>query len=264
MGNLSPAQAFSLYSDANPYTSRAAYEHSNYSLFHDGTLVRLLDWREPPAKAKLAHHAMRAFITSAPFPCVGAKAAVRSGGYRFGYYAAMNDADAEEGLARDLCAFAAEFRYIRAKYRTFIAVFGDEYDGEPSFETALWSLLQQLHERDRQHCSWDPAASSDPADPSFSFSFAGMAFFVVGLHPRSSRRARRFSRPALAFNAREQFEELRRSGHFARLQRDVRAREIALQGSLNPNLAEFGEASEAREYSGRAVEADWRCPFHPS
>jgi hypothetical protein len=35
-----------------------------------------------------------------------------------------------------------------------------------------------------------------------------------------------------------------------------------LQGSLNPNLADFGEQSEARQYSGRATEADWVCPFH--
>jgi FPC/CPF motif-containing protein YcgG len=42
----------------------------------------------------------------------------------------------------------------------------------------------------------------------------------------------------------------------------VREREIALQGSLNPNLADFGERSEARQYSGRAVEDQWRCPFH--
>jgi len=28
-------------------------------------------------------------------------------------------------------------------------------------------------------------------------------------------------------------------------------------------LAAHGEASEARQYSGRAVEADWVCPFRP-
>ena len=30
-----------------------------------------------------------------------------------------------------------------------------------------------------------------------------------------------------------------------------------------PLLARFGEGSEARQYSGRAVTADWRCPFSP-
>ena len=41
-----------------------------------------------------------------------------------------------------------------------------------------------------------------------------------------------------------------------------RAREMKWQGSLNPNLSGFGERSEAREYSGRAIEDDWRGPFH--
>jgi uncharacterized protein len=28
-------------------------------------------------------------------------------------------------------------------------------------------------------------------------------------------------------------------------------------------LDSFGESSEARQYSGRTVPADWACPFHP-
>ena len=36
---------------------------------------------------------------------------------------------------------------------------------------------------------------------------------------------------------------------------------MALQGSINPVLARFGEASEARQYSGRAVLDTWACPF---
>ena len=38
-------------------------------------------------------------------------------------------------------------------------------------------------------------------------------------------------------------------------------RDEALTGSRNPMLARHGEASEARQYSGRAVDEDWRCPF---
>ena len=42
----------------------------------------------------------------------------------------------------------------------------------------------------------------------------------------------------------------------------TRARDLALQGSINPNLADFGTAPETRQYSGRKVEAGWKCPFH--
>jgi len=84
----------------------------------------------------------------------------------------------------------------------------------------------------------------------------------VGLHPGSSRFTRRFAFPTLVFNAHTQFEKLRESGKFERIQDVIRARDKTLQGDLNQNLADYGEASEARQYSGRAVEKDWRCPFH--
>jgi hypothetical protein len=46
------------------------------------------------------------------------------------------------------------------------------------------------------------------------------------------------------------------------MQEVIRARERELQGTLNPNLGDFGVHSEARQYSGRPAEEGWRCPFH--
>src|SRR5690606_4658217 len=126
------------------------------------------------------------------------------------------------------------------------------------FERLLWSQLRRLHEVDQS--PWDPTVSRDPDDGTFSFSFAGEAFFIVGLSPTSSRWARRFPWPTLAFNPHAQFEELRENGQFERLQHAVRDRDLLLEGDLNPNLADFGAHTEARQYSGRAVEDDWRCP----
>lgn len=120
----------------------------------------------------------------------------------------------------------------------------------------------RLHERDRRHHPWDPEASANPDDPHFSYSFGGRAFFVVGMHPNSSRLARRFAWPALVFNARYQFERLREEGRFTHLRDAIRARKVALQGSLNPNQSDHGEDTEARQYSGRPAEPDWWCPFH--
>jgi FPC/CPF motif-containing protein YcgG len=82
------------------------------------------------------------------------------------------------------------------------------------------------------------------------------------MHPASSRLSRRFHWPTLVFNPRAQFERLRAEGKFERLRALVRERDVALQGTLNPNLADFGERSEARQYSGRATEPGWQCPFH--
>jgi FPC/CPF motif-containing protein YcgG len=144
-----------------------------------------------------------------------------------------------------------------------VAVFPDRVPAnEIEFERRLWQQLQRLHELDELAESWDPTVSDDPEHAEFAFSFASRALFVVGLHPASSRLARRFRWPALVFNPRAQFERLRVEGTFERLRTVVRERDLDLQGTLNPNLADFGEQSEARQYSGRATEAEWRCPFH--
>jgi len=86
-------------------------------------------------------------------------------------------------------------------------------------------------------------------------------FFVVGLHPRASRPARRFDKPTLVFNLHDQFVRLRESGGYEKMRKTIVERDIALAGSSNPMLSRHGEGSEARQYSGRAVEDDWQCPF---
>jgi uncharacterized protein len=42
----------------------------------------------------------------------------------------------------------------------------------------------------------------------------------------------------------------------------ILARDEALAGSINPMLARHGETSEAAQYSGRNVGAEWRPPFN--
>jgi uncharacterized protein len=84
---------------------------------------------------------------------------------------------------------------------------------------------------------------------------------VIGLHAHSSREARRFRWPTLVFNPHEQFERLRADGKWKHMQETIRQRDRHLQGTINPMLSDFGERSEARQYSGRAVGANWQAPF---
>ena len=98
---------------------------------------------------------------------------------------------------------------------------------------------------------------------SFSFSLGGHAFYVVGLHPASSRRARRFPQAALVLNLHSQFEALRAEGRYERFHDAIAERDVKFSGSPNPMLATHGEGLEAPQYSGREVDASsWRCPFH--
>jgi FPC/CPF motif-containing protein YcgG len=126
---------------------------------------------------------------------------------------------------------------------------------ERRFESSMWSQLWRLHKLDVIAGNL-PAddVSNDTDSPQFSLSMAGHPFFLIGLHPHASRLARRFSHPVMVFNSHRQFEKLKNDGRFEKMQTATRTRDIELQGSMNPNLADFGDASEARQYSGRKVE----------
>jgi len=210
-----------------------------------------------------AESEFRAFVAEPSFPCLAAKGVMRGNGFRLRRYGVLGSARSAALLSRDLAAFVGDVGDVGAGLHSFVAVFPRAVPAdELEFEQRLWQQVQRLHEHDLPGAGWDPTVSSDPEDSHFSFSFGGCALFVVGIHPASSRLARRFRWPALVFNPHAQFERLRADGRFAPLRAAVRQREIALQGTLNPNLADFGEHSEARQYSGRAVDAEWRCPFH--
>jgi FPC/CPF motif-containing protein YcgG len=217
-------------------------------------------------RAELVHDQLRALITSRSFSCLGAKAALSAGDYWIGVYDEMAECVTTQDLVRDLQAFSASEANrdpADRNFRTFIATFESPVcQDERSFERLVWRQLQALHDLDRQSNDWDPTVSADPDDPRFAFSVGGRAYFVVGLHAASSRWARRFAWPTLVFNPHHQFDRLREQGTFEQLRDQIRKRDRALQRVLNPMLSDFGERSEARQYSGRRVEDDWRCPFN--
>lgn len=237
--------------------AHAPEEADHYSGWADGALVgvdgpvdRLTD---------RVHGALRAVILDPEFPCVGARAALNRGTYRFSLYEELDSEAATRGLARDIHRFIREEPHLGGEFTTFIASFQGPKVIEPEqFETLLWAQLRRLHEVDDE--PWDPTVSREPDDGRFSFSFAGKAFFIVGLSPTGARWGRRFPWPTLAFNPHEQFERLRADGRFEQLRDTVRARDVQLEGNLNPNLADYGAHTEARQYSGREVAHDWRCP----
>lgn len=176
-------------------------------------------------------------------------------------YKEFGSLDTAKAIFNDLENYLAEYDFSSNDFKTFIAVFPDspEYT-EIDFERKLWQQLQYLHHVDNR--DWDPEVSQDPENQNFSFSIAGKAFYVVGLHPNASRTARKSPYPALTFNLHWQFEKLRKMGNYENVRDRIRDRDRNLQGDINPMLEDFGENSEARQYSGRKVREDWKCPFH--
>ena len=233
---------------------------SNFCRPDEGRLSHPFDSQPPSALSKLVHEAFRGLALNERFSCVAGRAAVRQEAYRFGLYDRMGEATSAAALGLDLTRFLADEELRDQPMTAFVASFVSPVPtDETEFEHLLWSTLQQLNDFDTR--PWAAGAESEPDHPRFSFSFHGTSFFIVGLHANSSRFARRFAWSTLVFNPHEQFDRLRREGRYGRFREAIRSRDISLQGSVNPMLRDFGEQSEAPQYSGRAVNDAWKCPF---
>jgi FPC/CPF motif-containing protein YcgG len=205
---------------------------------------------------------LRAFVASPDFPCVGAKAALRRHQLEILVVPDIRHGGSDKLITRRLQDFAIRHDGDDTMFVSQAVIFqNDTQLSEAEFETHLWQRLTSLHAIDRQDYQWDPSVDSDPDSPHFSLSIGGKGFFVVGLHPNASRAARRFRHPTLVFNLHAQFEKLRQEGRYETIRNKTIERDIALQGSANPMLARHGEASAAKQFSGRAVSSNWKCPF---
>ena len=202
-------------------------------------------------------------IADDSYPCVGAKSAMARGTLRTLVCHSLESAWDDVRIHSELLEWSKAYQEDPSGLRSLAVVFEGPLDlDEERFEKAMWQRLQSLADKDEWRGQpYDRSVSPDPNDPHFSLSFGGAAFFVIGLHPNASRPARRTPRPTLVFNLHDQFERLREEGRYERMREKIIARDVALAGSVNPMLTRFGETSEARQYSGRVVGDDWRCPF---
>ena len=202
-------------------------------------------------------------IADKRFPCVGAKSAMARDLLKTVACHSLASARDDLRVHSHLLEWVSDYRQDRRGLRSLAVMFdGPTEIGEERFEAMMWERLQALAHVDHSRGQpYDPSVSADPGDPQFSLSFGGAAFFVIGLHPNASRTGRRVPRPTLVFNLHDQFERLREEGRYDRLRKKIISRDVSLCGSVNPMLARFGDSSQAPQYSGRVVEANWRCPF---
>jgi len=210
-------------------------------------------------QVELCVGAMTEMVGRPDYPCLGARSVFRRDRATVRVYDELDAPATAQLLLQDLCEFASAVD-LDEGFASFVAIFrGPRIVDERHFERLLWSQLRQLHAAD--DAPWSDEVSPDPDDEHFALSVAGNAYFVVGLHPMASRDARRAASPTLVFNLHEQFVALRASGHFPRMRDRIRDRDEQLQGSINPMVADQGEVSQARQYSGREVGPGWRAPF---
>ena len=206
------------------------------------------------------------FINMEKHPCIIGSSLIEQENYDFDIFEQFGDRESSELMCEGIYRFLKEASKSKGKgFRSYMAIFRTPgYMSEIDFEETLWQHLKLAHEYDSKKYEWDPQVSRDPKDAKFSFSIGGHAFYVIGLHPMSSRKARRFQHVALVFNLHSQFEELRNAQIYSKVKERVRVRDKEMNGSINPMLKDFGTHSEAIQYSGRKVSDEWKCPFHGS
>lgn len=201
------------------------------------------------------------FILGNDHPCIMAKTVFSMDQVDLKIYEKMGSLETARLMLKDLKEYLENYDFESNDFRTFMAVFPNSPKySEIAFEKLLWKQLGAINTVDDK--KWDPAVSDDPAAHNFSFSIGGKAFYLVGLHPGASRIARQSPYATMTFNLHWQFEKLREMGSYDKVRDRIRERDIELQGAMNPMLADFGNSSEAKQYSGREVEKEWKCPFH--
>ncbi len=212
--------------------------------------------------AKQAKAEFTKFIIEGNHPCLMAQTVFKKNQLRVRTYSDFGSMKTARQLLSDLQDYLDNYDPASKDFFTFIATFTTcERYSEKRFEELLWKQLQNIHKLDTE--KWDETVSDNPEDKEFSFSILGKAFYIVGLHPDSSRKARQAPMPAIAFNLHEQFEKLREMGVYQKVRDSIRERDEKLQGNINPMLEDFGTGtSEAKQYSGRATGKEWKCPFH--
>lgn len=203
------------------------------------------------------------FIKTGTHPCLGARSVMNNNTYSFEIFNKLGD----ENSANKTCESVYNYLQERPdnsypKLYSFFAIYEmSSFESELEFEKKLWEHLNFMHKYDKKKYDWDSMMSSDPNDVNFGFSIGGKAFYIVGMHPNSNRNSRSFPMVMLVFNLHEQFELLKEKGSYYRLRESIRNRDKNINGSINPMMITDDTESEVKQYSGRQVGKDWKCPF---
>ncbi|WP_413944377.1 guanitoxin biosynthesis heme-dependent pre-guanitoxin N-hydroxylase GntA [Bdellovibrio sp. HCB-162] len=205
---------------------------------------------------------IRNLISQKNYPCVAAVQSLFRKEMLWDVYEDFGTGKNSRTLASNLISFKRKQLQDHLSFLSYFAVFPNDISrDEAEFEQGLFKELSAIWDHPDIAGEWDSQFSDDPDDKKFCFSLDGSAFFVVGLHPQSSRKARRLPYNALVFNLYSQFNELRAKGQFDSMAALIRERDLKFQGSINPMVETYDNTWEAIQYSGKNNPPDWKCPF---
>ncbi|MEO6583048.1 MAG: guanitoxin biosynthesis heme-dependent pre-guanitoxin N-hydroxylase GntA [Ferruginibacter sp.] len=202
------------------------------------------------------------FLRNRDYPCVAARAAAEKQTIKTFSAGNMACPTDDKAILDFLYVFVDNYRISEGVFHSAAIIFEQPalMDDE-MFDKLMWQRLQSLADLDAALYPFDKRVSNSVTSENFSFSLKSEAFFILGLHPGSSRISRQFTYPALVFNPHAAFDLLRSNGQYEKMKAIVRKRELHFSGSLNPMLDDFGKTSEVYQYSGKEHPADWQCPL---
>ena len=204
----------------------------------------------------------KSFLDRKEYPCIAAKAALQKQQVRIFVADHMACPKDDRAILDFMYNFVDEYRSSKDFFHSAAVIFkGPEMPLEEDFESMLFQRLQSLANIGSKEYAYDKRVSSDPNSKDFSFSIKEEAFYIIGLHPNSSREARKFRYPTIVFNPHQQFEILRATERYDKMKKIVRKLDTAYSGSVNPMLQDFGSAPEVFQYSGRKLDRSWECPL---
>lgn len=202
------------------------------------------------------------FIQNKDFPCVAAKAALGKNQIMCLVANDMRCGIDDKKILEFIYSFIDIYRTSTGIFHSVTVIFREPKGvSENLFESLFWERLQSVSNLDAANYNYDNRVNNDPASNDFSYSLKGEAFFIIGLHPSSSRHTREFEYPSIVFNPHAQFQQLKVTNKYENLKKVVRKRDMLYSGSVNPMLNDFGRASEVYQYTGKVYNKSWKCPF---
>ncbi len=197
------------------------------------------------------------------YPCVMAQAMLKKGSIFEAQGKSSCPVKLSQQIRRSLADFERNYPSTETELQTFIFYLpGLSNASFEKSEKVFWGLVGRLlsesHSRDTS-----PSQNLEDIirDPNFSLKVNNVEYFLIFLHPKSPRKARRLAQPAIVFNRFSQFESLRDEGVFEMIKKQIRERDKSYSGSVNPMVADHGESSEILQYSGRDYSSESGCPF---
>lgn len=189
----------------------------------------------------------RALLLSPAFPCLGGSGLVRSGDYCFAVYDRLGAPESIEQQTTDMRRYLSGRPADTHPFTAFVAAYlAPSTRDDEQFEALMWRQLTGMEAHPTRGCDRH-IHLVDGDDPGYVFD--GREFFVVGMHPASSRFSRRYPWPLLVFNALSHAQEMQKRGKHVSMSRKILERDRELQGSDNPSL----HAPQRMQFSGRAV-----------